>query len=115
MRQSIVLMKLNPLIRQIGKLICKIFFDIIISKLNFVAFKSPKKPTNLFKDFCPILKNWVKEKMHITVKFIYSEKATKFCELFNLLLSVCTADKRKVNMSQNFVTFSEYTNFKILN
>ena len=49
--------------------------------------------------------------MHITVKFIYSEKATKFCEIFNLLLSVCTADKRKVNISQNFVTFSEYTNF----
>ena len=30
------------------------------------------------------------------IKFIYSEKATKFCEISNLLLSVFTADKSKV-------------------
>ena len=45
------------------------------------------------------------------LKFIYSEKATKFCEIFTLLLSVCTVDKSKVKISQNFVAFSEYTNF----
>ena len=45
------------------------------------------------------------------VKFIYSEKATKFCEISTLLLSACTVDKRKVEISQNFVTFSDYTNF----
>jgi hypothetical protein len=28
-----------------------------------------------------------------TVKFIYSEKATKFCEIFTLLLTVCTVVK----------------------
>ena len=28
-----------------------------------------------------------------TVKFIYSEKATKFCEIFPLLLTVCTVVK----------------------
>ena len=48
------------------------------------------------------------------VKFIYSEKATKFCEIFTLLLNVCTVVKSKVNISQNFVTFSEYMNFSIL-
>ena len=48
----------------------------------------------------------------MVVKFIYSEKATKFCEIFILLLSVCTVDKSKVKISQNFVAFSEYTNFK---
>ena len=31
---------------------------------------------------------------------MYSEKATKFCEIFTLLLTVCTA-----------VAFSEYVNF----
>ena len=46
------------------------------------------------------------------VKFVYSEKATKFCEISTLLLSVCTVDKSKVEISQNFVAFSEYTNFK---
>ena len=45
------------------------------------------------------------------VKFIYSEKATKFCEISALLLSVCTVDKSQVDISQNFVAFSEYTNF----
>ena len=42
------------------------------------------------------------------VKFIYSEKATKFCEISTLLLSICTEDKSKVEILQNFVAFSEY-------
>ena len=42
------------------------------------------------------------------LKFIYSEKATKFCEIFPLLLTVCTVVKSKGKISQNFVTFSEY-------
>ena len=47
------------------------------------------------------------------LKFIYSEKAAKFYEISTLLLSVCiSVDKSKVEISQNFVAFSEYTNFK---
>ena len=46
------------------------------------------------------------------IKFIYFEKATKFYEIFTLLLTVCTVVKIKVNISQNFVAFSEYMNFK---
>ena len=45
------------------------------------------------------------------IKFIYSEKATKFCEIFPLLLTGTTQDKSKVKISQNFVVFSEYMNF----
>ena len=48
----------------------------------------------------------------ILVKFIYSEKATKFCKIFPLLLTVCTEVKSKRMISQNFVAFSEYMNFK---
>ena len=44
-------------------------------------------------------------------KFIHSEKATKFCEVFTLLLTGTTQDKSKVEISQNFVAFSEYMNF----
>ena len=47
----------------------------------------------------------------IIVKFIYSEKATKFCEIFTLLLSSVVPVKSKVKISQNFVAFSEYMNF----
>ena len=46
------------------------------------------------------------------VKFIFSEKATKFCKILTSLLSVCTVDKSKVEILQNFVPFSAYVNFK---
>ena len=45
------------------------------------------------------------------IKFIYSEKARKFCEISTLLLSYVVPVKSKVEISQNFVTFSEYMNF----
>ena len=47
------------------------------------------------------------------IKFIYSEKATKFYEISTLLLSYVVPVKSKVEISQNFVAFSEYMNFKI--
>ena len=47
----------------------------------------------------------------IFIKFIYSEQATKFCEIFTLLLTTVHTVKSKVKTLQNFVTFSEYMNF----
>jgi hypothetical protein len=47
------------------------------------------------------------------LKFIYSEKATKFCEIFPLLLTAVLTVKSKGNISQNFETFSEYMNFNL--
>ena len=51
---------------------------------------------------------WLVERL---VKFIYSEKAT-FYEISTLYLTVCIVVKFKVEISQNFVAFSEYMNFK---
>ena len=48
------------------------------------------------------------------LKFIHSEKATKFSEISSLLLNVCTVVKSKVKILQNFVAFSECMNFKRL-
>ena len=45
------------------------------------------------------------------LKFIYSEKATKFCEIFPLLLTTVHTVKSKGKISQSFVAFSEYMNF----
>ena len=45
------------------------------------------------------------------LKFIYSEKATKFCKISTLLLSYVVPVKSQVEISQNFVAFSEYMNF----
>ena len=48
----------------------------------------------------------------LLLKFIYSEKAAKFCEIFPLILTACTVVKIKGKILQNFVAFSEYMNFK---
>ena len=60
--------------------------------------------------------NWLMEKPENRfLKFIYSEKATKFCEISLLLLSYVVSVKSKVNISQKFVAFSEYMNFNVGN
>ena len=48
------------------------------------------------------------------IKFIYSEKATKFCEIFTLLLTTVHTVKCKVKVSQNFVAISDYANFTMV-
>ena len=52
------------------------------------------------------MRNW-------ELKFIYSEKDTKFCKISTLILSYVVPVKSKVEISQNFVAFSEYMNFKM--
>ena len=42
---------------------------------------------------------------------MYSEKATKFCEVSTLLLSYVVPVKSQVEILQSFVAFSEYRNF----
>ena len=49
--------------------------------------------------------------VHGLLKFIYSEKATKFWEIFTLILTTVHTVKSKMKISQNFVAFSEYMNF----
>ena len=47
------------------------------------------------------------------VKFIYSEKATKFCKISTVDLSYVVMVKSTVEISQNVVAFSEYMNFTL--
>ena len=47
---------------------------------------------------------------NFTLKFIYSEKATKFCKIYTVDLSYIVT----VEISQNFVAFSERMNFNTL-
>ena len=42
---------------------------------------------------------------------MYSEKATNFCEISIVDLSYVVTVKFKVEISQNFVAFSEHINF----
>ena len=47
----------------------------------------------------------------LRVNFIYSEKATIFCKISTVNLSLVVTVKSTVEISQNFVTFSGYMNF----
>ena len=46
------------------------------------------------------------------LKFIYSEKATKCCKISPVDLSYVVPVKSTVEISQNFVAFSKYMNFR---
>ena len=48
---------------------------------------------------------------NITCIKIHSEKATKLCEIYTVDLSYVFIVKSTVEISQNFVAFSEYMNF----
>ena len=48
------------------------------------------------------------------IKFIYSEKATKFCEISTLLLSYVVPVKRKVKILQNFEAFINFIDIRKL-
>ena len=48
------------------------------------------------------------------IKFIYSEKATKFFEISTLLLSYVVPCQSKLEIFRNFVAFSEYMIFSEL-
>ena len=58
------------------------------------------------------IKNRLSTLAHLVdiVKFIYFEKATKFCEISTVDLSYVV--KSTAEIFQNFVAFSEYLNFK---
>ena len=112
-----------------------------------LKFNSVPRRVELFRISCPEFRTmWslttapLHSAMHqIVIKFIYSEKATKFCEIFTLLLSylcnvwvakkvtkrnsvllLCLVTfietqtlvpvKSKVKILQNYVAFSEYMN-----
>ena len=60
---------------------------------------------------CTVQKKFVEQCFAIKSSYMYSEKATKFCEISPLLLSTVHTDKSKGEILQNFVAFSEYMNF----
>ena len=81
-------------------------------KANFFPATSHNRKRKLSKKTCQ-LRSVSRGKVYkARLKFIYSEKARNFFEIFTLLLSFVVPVKSKVKISQNFVAFSEYMNFK---
>ena len=67
--------------------------------------------TILRLNICWVIKSGACYDIKPELKFIYSEKVTKFCEIFAFLLTTVHTVRSKVKISQNFVAFSEYMNF----
>ena len=59
--------------------------------------------SNIYSNY--LLSSFTKE------KFIYSKKAKIFCEISTVDLSYVVPVKSSVEISKNFVAFSEYMNF----
>ena len=88
--------------------------------LMLIALARPKSasfkiPCLVIRTLAAFISRWIilllKKKIYILLKFIYSEKATKYCEILTFLSYVLVSVKSKVKISQNFVAFSEYMNF----
>ena len=77
-----------------------------VSLLTGPQFSTAVSATNLHK------RGTGGKGISLLIKFIYSEKATKFCKISTNYLSYVVPVKCKVKISQNFVAFSEYMNFK---
>ena len=70
-----------------------------------------KKLHFFFSNFHSLLLYCDFNQFHDILKFINSEKATKFCEIVTVDLSYVVPVKSTMEISQNFVAFSEYINF----
>ena len=72
----------------------------------FIVVKTPSQSKG------GVAETSIKVRKKLLLKFVYSEKATKFCEISTLLLTGTTKDKSKLEISKKFVAFSDYMNFK---
>ena len=83
-------------------------------KINFkeIGRRIVKSNSNAFPR---LVSTFWKYNVQLYIKFIYSEKATKFCEISTILLSYAVPVKSQVDISQNFVAFLEYMNFTYKN
>ena len=81
-----------------------VYFICMYSIFSIIGLYEKTKSGVSFKSLFFLylnLKVWVfKKSFHHLLKFIYSEKATKFCEIFTLLLTDTTQDKSKVKISK---------------
>jgi hypothetical protein len=90
------------------KIESSMFSMICYKTLIFFSMESVF-PNSLPSLFTAIF-GWM-ESGNIQLKFIYSEKATNFCKISTVDLSYVVMVKSTVEISQNFVAFSECMNF----
>ena len=82
------------------RVVQKIWLTFIINKFSSFSIFGTSEMGSFLNDFILLIK------VHIFWEGL------KFCRIFTWLLTVCTVVKIKVKISQDFVAFSEYMNFK---
>ena len=92
------------------------FFYWIFSSLVFYVGKTRMQDSVRYTLQIRLVYNYMIIHQYIStfIKFIYSENATIFCEISTVDFSYVVTVKSTVEISQNFVAFSEYMNFIIL-
>ena len=95
----------------------KLFLGFLIHLRNFELFCHwQQHPHSISRNFCIYTKRVILDILHtkrFKLKFIYSEKATKFYEISTVDLSYVETVKSTVEILQYFVAFSEYMNFNL--
>ena len=72
------------------------FVAILFDIFNIGSKSYTSKNEGFHRNFNPLkYQEYILSSSYGLVNFIYSEKATKFCEIFPLLLTVCTVVKSK--------------------
>ena len=84
-------------------------FSMICYK-TLIFFSMESVFSNSLPSLFTAIFGWL-ESGNIQLKFIYSEKATNFCKISTKDLSYVVMVKSTVEISQNFVAFSEYMNW----
>ena len=87
-----------------------------MSNIDLVMYRVVNNilPCNLVRylTFCYKVHTNLSKENFASLKFIYSEKAIRFWKITTVDLTGTTNDKSSVEISQNFVAFSEYINFQ---
>ena len=109
--------------RQVG-ILGRVYTSWLLEKVLLLRMKTPPLPllhasSNsgtsiliLYARNIQIISTTYIRVVSIVVEFFkYSEKATRFCKISTLDLTVLRTVKSKMEISQNFVAFSEYMNF----
>ena len=86
----------------------------IHSTLCFSCKKQINWPNSMLSAILFNISIKISRKWESLINFIYSEKVTKFCKIFLLLLTTVHIVKSKGKILKIFVAFSEYMNFKYL-
>ena len=89
-----------------------VIYLVFFSFLFLYSWREGLETSKITPDYKTL--RFIAEVRWARLKFMYSEKATQFCEISTVDLSYVVPVKSTVEILQNFVAFSEYMNFNVI-